>query len=251
MAGGVGCLTGQNRICVDEPASSLFATKTLDTPGNLAPSIAFASWSTPDLQLILRWIASGAPRGAAAGSCGDRIVQTGEECDEGTTPPEHCPYGTASCTLCNAQCKQYSGTGSVCGDGVVDAGYETCDDGNTTIDDVGAYGGPSCGPGCTYVSGVVCGGDGQTCCQHSAAACGKNSKCQGTVCEPDWCGDEHQPCCPHAQGGNTCMYTYDICDPSSDTCVQCGGLYQPCCAHSTCQPPSPFGDYTCSSGYCY
>jgi cysteine-rich repeat protein len=54
-------------------------------------------------------------------SCGDGLVQSGEECDDGNQDAtDDC---TSACTT------------AVCGDGAVHAGYEKCDDGNTSSND--------------------------------------------------------------------------------------------------------------------
>ena len=63
--------------------------------------------------------------------CGDGVVATGEQCDDGNTVTEACAYGQASCTVCGATCQRVAGATSLCGDGRVDAAHgETCDDGN-------------------------------------------------------------------------------------------------------------------------
>ncbi len=55
-----------------------------------------------------------------------------EVCDDGNNTTEtSCPYGTASCTRCDASCAtSLNLTGAVCGDGITN-GDEVCDDGNT------------------------------------------------------------------------------------------------------------------------
>ena len=67
-------------------------------------------------------------------SCGDGIVDfdAGEACDDGNVVTEtQCPYGTATCTGCNADCSaEISLTGPYCSDGTTTC-PEVCDDGNT------------------------------------------------------------------------------------------------------------------------
>jgi len=70
--------------------------------------------------------------------CGDGNVDAFdggvEACDDGNNVTETaCPYGTPTCSPCNATCTTMLRlTGPVCGDGNVDAaGAEACDDGNT------------------------------------------------------------------------------------------------------------------------
>jgi hypothetical protein len=237
-AEGVGCGAGQKRVCVDEPASALLATQTLATPGNVGkPSVTFTSWSDPDLQQILKWMASGAPRVKPGSRCGNHVVETGEDCDEGPTPTTSCPYGTATCTLCNAQCKHVQGKGAVCGDGKVDQGYEVCDDGNTTIEEVGTNGGPTCGPSCTYVAGKACGGRAQPCCQ-TGTACGADLACTDGMCQAT-CGYDGLPCCSHPVSGRS-----DGCRDGS-FCDTYGQYYFPA---NTCQSCSQRGTWELSTG---
>lgn len=62
-------------------------------------------------------------------TCGDGIVDPGEECDDGNAETEACAYGDPSCTVCSAECATIAGATSWCGDGVVDASAgEECDD---------------------------------------------------------------------------------------------------------------------------
>jgi cysteine-rich repeat protein len=82
--------------------------------------------------------------------CGNGVVEAGEQCDDGGTTTEACAYGQASCTVCNATCQRVAGATSFCGDGVVDAAYETCDDGNVTPGD-------GCSATCQLEATPVCG----------------------------------------------------------------------------------------------
>ena len=118
-------------------------------------------------------------------NCGDKVVSTGEACDNGTSnndtvyngcttqcvPGPHCGDGTVqmpdeACddgmnTGAYGACAPNCQPGPSCGDGVVQAGHETCDDGMNT----GAYGtctkdcqlGPRCG------DKVVQADEGETC----------------------------------------------------------------------------------------
>jgi cysteine-rich repeat protein len=72
--------------------------------------------------------------------CGDRVVQSGEECDDGVNDGG---YGE-----CGPRCEY----GPRCGDGVTN-GDEDCDDGEGH--NTGGYG--RCAPGCVY--GPYCGDD--------------------------------------------------------------------------------------------
>lgn len=62
--------------------------------------------------------------------CGDGIITVAEQCDDGPYNADGYNQCTTSCTL-----------GPYCGDGVLDAAYEECDDGSNT-------GGDGCSPGC-------------------------------------------------------------------------------------------------------
>ena len=80
------------------------------------------------------------------GSCGDGYWQNAncggtqgciempggtEECDKGITNngKTACNYGEMECYVCTASCESILGTTSYCGDGNIDEGHETCDDG--------------------------------------------------------------------------------------------------------------------------
>jgi cysteine-rich repeat protein len=79
------------------------------------------------------------------GYCGDGTQNGPEACDDGNTTSEtSCPYGTASCTRCNASCSApLNLSGAYCGDGVRN-GSEACDDGNTETEVACAYGEANC-----------------------------------------------------------------------------------------------------------
>jgi cysteine-rich repeat protein len=77
------------------------------------------------------------PGGAGDPVCGNGVVESGEQCDDGNTVTEACPYGQQmSCAVCNATCQNVAGATSYCGDGSIDSAHgEQCDDGNTTSGD--------------------------------------------------------------------------------------------------------------------
>lgn len=71
-------------------------------------------------------------------SCGNEIVETGEECD--VVPPESGAYST---TIAGRQCNASCQFGPYCGDAILQTIYgEQCDDGNNTDGDF-------CGADCT------------------------------------------------------------------------------------------------------
>lgn len=82
--------------------------------------------------------------------CGDAVVQAdaGEECDE---PSAQSVYTTTQGVGCTPSCKRPG----YCGDGVLQTGFEQCDDGNKNTAESTAYGkcstkclvGPHCGDG--------------------------------------------------------------------------------------------------------
>jgi len=119
--------------------------------------------------------------------CGNGILEPGEACDDGNQQTESaCPYGTPTCSACNAGCSQILNlVGNVCGDGARDLQHEDCDDGNTCTESVCPYGTASCdlcSSSCKMVArtGSVC-GDGsvdvpyETCDDGNADACGSCS----------------------------------------------------------------------------
>lgn len=101
--------------------------------------------------------------------CGDGVVGSGEECDDGAT---------AAGDGCSATCTIESGfvcTGApstcratVCGDGMIE-GSETCDDGATTPGD-------GCSATCTVESGFSCTGAPSVCVARAA-----NATCAGAT----------------------------------------------------------------------
>ncbi len=227
---GVGCANGPRRVCVDEPALSLLAALTVDTAETHGkPSVTFGSWADPDLQTILRWIASGAPRAALAGFCGDGVVQAGEECDDAGLTQAGCSYGQKTCTICTSDCKLSQTSGHYCGDGSIDAPYEACDDGGSTAQEVDSHGGKVCGATCAWMAGKPCGADGLACCtEPGRSACGMDEACVGGKCTAA-CGVPGKPCCDHtvAKGHTDGCRDFSYC--ASGACTPCGALGSPCC----------------------
>lgn len=64
--------------------------------------------------------------------CGDNLVDlVREQCDDGNAVTEACTYGQTSCTVCDSLCKNQLGAVSFCGDNTTDPiNNEECDDGN-------------------------------------------------------------------------------------------------------------------------
>ena len=57
--------------------------------------------------------------------CGNGIVESGEECDDGNRINDSCDYNAGSCTICNSNCKLVAGTEQYCGNGVCEYSYES------------------------------------------------------------------------------------------------------------------------------
>ena len=87
-----------------------------------------------------------------AGTCGNGLLEAGEECDDGNTLTESCSPLEEACSICTATCTLLNIQNSaLCGNGILEFG-EQCDDGNTDLEGC-PYGVPSC---------TVCDGDCQT-----------------------------------------------------------------------------------------
>jgi cysteine-rich repeat protein len=60
--------------------------------------------------------------------CGDTSVwKDHETCDDGNAVTEECDYGLSSCMVCNAACKKEAGVTVFCGDGFEQLDQEQCD----------------------------------------------------------------------------------------------------------------------------
>ena len=69
-----------------------------------------------------------------AASCGDGVVDSIEDCDDGNTVTEGCDYGASSCTVCSAGCTEVAGAVEYCGDGLIQSWVEECDDAGANSD---------------------------------------------------------------------------------------------------------------------
>jgi cysteine-rich repeat protein len=102
--------------------------------------------------------------------CGNGVVESGEDCDDGNTKSSDGCSAT-----CRNECWWYvsSGIFDVCGDGILDP-HERCDDGNTVSGD-------GCSGDCSQVElGYQCGSPGKRC----TPLCG-----DGIVTPPETCDD--------------------------------------------------------------
>jgi len=143
--------------------------------------------------------------------CGDGITDLGEGCDDGTDNSNTMP------DACRTDCRL-----PYCGDGVVDTGEE-CDDGNADNTDdcpvscVAAY----CGDGCTWAGHEAC-DDGNT---DDTDVC--TTSCRAATCGDGFVWAGHEDC----EGGGTqpCMTT---CGSSgTEPCVACAWA-------AACNPPA-------------
>ncbi|MDH5720730.1 MAG: DUF4215 domain-containing protein [Spirochaetia bacterium] len=191
-------------------------------------------------------------------SCGDGYVQAGvETCDDGNIVTEtECPYGTASCSACNADCTaEITGlTGEYCGDSITNAA-ETCDDGNATTESC-IYGESSCtvcDSTCNSVAGAVTGycGDGTT---NGPEACDDGNSDETDSCMNDCslptCGDGITQAEEECDDGNT--VNTDAC---TNTCLAavCGDtfvqdMYELCDDGNTLtELACPYGTASCTT----
>ena len=92
-------------------------------------------------------------------TCGDAIVQAGEECDDGNHDDND---------ACLSSCKK-----AICGDSVVWKDHELCDDGNAATDD-------GCSPSCFWGPSAITIGSSHTCALLGGAN-GGGVKCWGSA----------------------------------------------------------------------
>jgi cysteine-rich repeat protein len=147
----------------------------------------------------------------AAPVCGNNVVESGEQCDHGSTNgTEKCAYGTPSCQVCSATCQLVAGATSVCGDGTKDtAGGEQCDDGTNNGKLACTYGDHSCtkcSTGCMNVAGTT-------------SYCGDGTKdaTNGEECDE---GSGNGTACPYGQ--MSCTVCTTSCKNAAGTTAYCG-----------------------------
>jgi cysteine-rich repeat protein len=151
--------------------------------------------------------------------CGDHVVQTSEECDDGVQNGVLGDPCSATCTL------------HWCGDGHVDSG-EQCDDANTNVCD-------GCKNDCTAqtVACPICSaGSTDPCIPCTGAAdCDPLRACGSVACSAGVCTPTDPPNC---DDGDPC--TVDSCDPARG-CVRTPKVCEDgdaCNGVSTCDPAS-------------
>ena len=160
--------------------------------------------------------------------CGDGFANR-EVCDDGDALTNNCTYGLTSCTVCNSQCIYGPGNPIVCGDGILQAGNEACDDGNGSIGD-------GCRPNCTQElcgDGIVdpnenCDDGNATTNDGCDASCNVEIgwTCDNTgttsVCDPI-CADGLQKPGEECDRGNdnTCQCPWNQDETACDVCCNC------------------------------
>ncbi|MCB9568206.1 MAG: hypothetical protein H6710_13515 [Myxococcales bacterium] len=160
--GGSGSATSASSTGADTTTTASTSDGTATSTGNPTTSDSDGTSSTG--------VATGGP------SCGDGLVDDGEECDDGNDDETD---------ACLSSCVAAS-----CGDGFVQAGVETCDDGNDDNTDACTTlcAAPACDDGLLSgdESDVDCGGSCDPCdlggvCNNSND-CGGGGVCQAGVC---------------------------------------------------------------------
>lgn len=157
------------------------------------------------------------------GSCGDAVVDVGEECDLG---PANSDAGT-----CTTSCQV-----AECGDGLVFEGFEECDDGNTSNGDkcINACKLASCGDGHVQLGVEEC-DDGN---EDNADGC-------TTTCTPGLCGDGI------VQAGEQCDDGNNITTDECPACqlAFCGDGYMQAGVES-CDDGNQDSNDACTSPFC-
>jgi len=177
--------------------------------------------------------ATGESETSAPASCGDGVVDAGEECDAGPANSD-----SGACTL---GCKQ-----AVCGDGLLGPG-EGCDDGNEDDSDAcsSACVPASCGDGVVQ-PGELCddgnADDTDACLTGCApASCGDGKVQAGVEACDDGDGDDTNAC--------TSLCQAPACDDAivsgDESDVDCGGACEPCGVEAACAVGTD-----CASGFC-
>lgn len=109
-------------------------------------------------------------------TCGDGYINVGvEDCDEGSENGKSCSasYGS-SCSSCSSSCRLLGTSGTFCGDGVINGG-EYCD-----------------GDAIPNSSSGICNGG-----INNGVSCTSNSNCELGVCAPPVCANDCKNTCPN------------------------------------------------------
>lgn len=168
--------------------------------------------------------------GLVAGTCGDGVINTGEECDglrEGTIDPicpevcdangckEDCSVGVLGCSAdeyCSVSCSCETRT-DVCGDGVITSGFEECEPEFCQDDGSGEV----CNENWGCAQGVTCDPNTCTCLAAEAEGAAGPSASKGTPAATTVCGNAV------CETGETCA----TCSTDCGLCTTTGGQTQP------------------------
>jgi cysteine-rich repeat protein len=201
--------------------------------------------------------------GTCTDACGDGVVGSGEQCDDGNgASADGC---SATCQI--EECYTCAGEPSVC---TPAANTTACDDGNACTDDlcdgagtcVGTNNAAPCNDGLFCNGTDLCGGG--ACTVNSGDPCGAGAECADTCNEAQdscntpagtTCTDEGNPCTDNAcngQGACTATNNTAPCD-DADACTTqdrcsggtCGGTQMQCDDGQFCN-----GGETCQGGTC-
>jgi len=153
--------------------------------------------------------------GYSSAYCGDGYLDSGEQCDDGSSNGNVCsPSYDSSCTYCSSSCTTITLYGEYCGDGTCN-GPETCGTTNTAPEcnsDCGTC--PAdCGDG-DIDSGEEC-DDGNT---QSGDGC--SASCVDEYCGDDVINNVDEQCDNNGQNGVACSPPYDdSCQYCSSSCI--------------------------------
>jgi fibro-slime domain-containing protein len=179
------------------------------------------------------------------GYCGDGVIESGEQCDDGNSVPGDGCSGTCQIEpgyTCPTQGKPCVLTVTLtCGDGKIE-GNEACDDGNTVSGD-------GCSSTCTVESGYTCPTPGQPCVlisttDASGPVCGNGKVEAGETCDDGntasgdgcsstcqietgyYCPQPGQPC--QLECGDGVVETGEQCDLGAQNGVAGSGCTSTC-----------------------
>jgi len=188
--------------------------------------------------------------------CGDNVQTPSEQCEDGNTETEDCPYET-SCSVCGPICTDVPGNTSYCGDGVYNALFEECDNAPLNSDALADRCRTDCknfycGDG-VKDSGEVCDDgnnlDGDYCssdCQVQSGSCGDGVKQDGEECDDiagnsNTISDRCRTDCTNPKCGDSVQDSGEACDDGN----QIDNDY---CSNSCQSTGANCGDGTVSTG---
>lgn len=169
--------------------------------------------------------------------CGDGIIRADvEACDDGNQVSEPCDYGEGTCTICDDSCALVEGRARFCGDGTVDV-EESCDDANDNESDacLTSCELAECGDGFVQTGIETC-DDGNLeteVCEYGLESCEVcNRLCRSEPGEVHFCGDglvDAQEACDVLGGDDpNCSYGDLACMFCGIDCVLEPGVVHVC-----------------------